>query len=258
MVYRFCLGRICTSSKNEQGELVFTMDPVGESENSRVGKPLLCRIFLLRKHPIAVLNFLHWEIRSFFFPQISEFFMMKRTRFFDLENHFAFYGAYHSNRINMIIHMLCVWPIVFTALLLFYFTPSFFDLPPYELSVSGYKVALVFNVGFLFTLIYSVFYVRFDPRAGFLASFLCFLCWVSSSFIGSRLGFVLAYKVSFDFFFKFIQFLFRKFDMWIYFLFYMGSSFHILSSWITGVCSFLHCFYILNFLCCFIYDRDFF
>ncbi|KAJ9709342.1 hypothetical protein PVL29_001016 [Vitis rotundifolia] len=121
--------------------------------------------------------------------------MMKRIGFFDLENHFAFYGAYHSNRINIAIHMLCVWPILFTALLLLYFTPSLFNLPPFELSLSGYKVVLVFNIGFLLTLIYSVFYVRFDPRAGSLAAFLCLICWVSSSFIASRLGFLLAYKV---------------------------------------------------------------
>lgn len=120
---------------------------------------------------------------------------MKRIGFFDLENHFAFYGAYHSNRINIAIHMMCVWPILFTALLLLYFTPSLFNLPPFELSLSGYKVVLVFNIGFLLTLIYSVFYVRFDPRAGSLAAFLCLICWVSSSFIASRLGFLLAYKV---------------------------------------------------------------
>ncbi|XP_034682294.1 2-hydroxy-palmitic acid dioxygenase mpo1-like [Vitis riparia] len=121
--------------------------------------------------------------------------MMKRIGFFDLENHFAFYGAYHSNRINIAIHMMCVWPILFTALLLLYFTPSLFNLPPFELSLSGYKVVLLFNIGFLLTLIYSVFYVRFDPRAGSLAAFLCLICWVSSSFIASRLGFLLAYKV---------------------------------------------------------------
>ncbi|RVW32033.1 hypothetical protein CK203_097416 [Vitis vinifera] len=138
--------------------------------------------------------------------------MMKRIGFFDLENHFAFYGAYHSNRINIAIHMMCVWPILFTALLLLYFTPSLFNLPPFELSLSGYKVVLLFNIGFLLTLIYSVFYVRFDPRAGSLAAFLCLICWVSSSFIASRLGFLLAYKVSLDVTFVSL-FLFRKFDV---------------------------------------------
>lgn len=186
--------------------------------------------------------------------------MMKRIGFFDLENHFAFYGAYHSNRINIAIHMMCVWPILFTALLLLYFTPSLFNLPPFELSLSGYKVVLLFNIGFLLTLIYSVFYVRFDPRAGSLAAFLCLICWVSSSFIASRLGFLLAYKVSLDVTFVSL-FLFRKFDVGISSFFCKSdvlSTFFILNYGYMFACllgylwiEYRFCFCICNFVNCF-------
>ncbi|CAM8916075.1 unnamed protein product [Rhodiola kirilowii] len=50
---------------------------------------------------------------------------MGQTGLLDLERHFAFYGAYHSNPTNIIIHMIFVWPILFTALILLYFTPPF-------------------------------------------------------------------------------------------------------------------------------------
>jgi hypothetical protein len=40
----------------------------------------------------------------------------------DLERHFAFYGAYHSNPVNVFIHALFVWPIFLTALLLLHLT----------------------------------------------------------------------------------------------------------------------------------------
>uniref|UniRef100_A0A2N9J608 Uncharacterized protein n=1 Tax=Fagus sylvatica TaxID=28930 RepID=A0A2N9J608_FAGSY len=113
----------------------------------------------------------------------------------DLEKHFAFYGAYHSNPINIALHMLFVWPIFFTALLILYFTPSLFSLPHLVFSLFGNHFVLVLNFGFLLALIYSVFYVCLDVKAGSLAALLCAICWVASSFIASRLGFSLAWKV---------------------------------------------------------------
>lgn len=116
---------------------------------------------------------------------------------FDLEKHFAFYGAYHSNKVNILIHMLFVWPIFFTAILLLNFTPSFFNLPLINLSLFGIDFFLIINFGFLITLIYSLFYIFLDVKAGFLAAFLCLLCWVFSSFLAQLLGFSLAWKVCF-------------------------------------------------------------
>lgn len=114
---------------------------------------------------------------------------------FDLEKHFAFYGAYHSNPINIAIHMLLVWPIFFTALLILYFTPSLFSLPYIEFSLFGINFILILNIGFLLALIYAVFYICLDAKAGSLAAFLCFICWVFSSYFASQLGLSLAWKV---------------------------------------------------------------
>ncbi|OMO93240.1 hypothetical protein CCACVL1_06566 [Corchorus capsularis] len=111
-------------------------------------------------------------------------------KIFDLEKNFAFYGAYHSNPINIAIHMLFVWPIFFTAILLLDYTPSLFNLPQIDFSLFGSHVALVFNFGFLVTLIYAVFYVCLDVKAGTLAALLCWIvlvvqivCW-TGQFIG--------------------------------------------------------------------------
>ncbi|GFZ00173.1 ER membrane protein, putative [Actinidia rufa] len=70
---------------------------------------------------------------------------MGKIGLFDLEKHFAFYGAYHRNPINIAIHTVFVWPILFTA--------------------------------------------------GSLAAFLCFICWVFSSYLASLMGLSLAWKV---------------------------------------------------------------
>lgn len=114
---------------------------------------------------------------------------MGKLGIFDLEKQFAFYGAYHSNPINILIHILFVWPIVFFTLVILYFTPALFSSP------SVFDQRLVLNWGFFSTVVYSLFYVVLDKRAGSVAALFCFLCWVGSSVFASRLGFSVAWKV---------------------------------------------------------------
>ncbi|XP_077224756.1 2-hydroxy-palmitic acid dioxygenase mpo1-like [Tasmannia lanceolata] len=116
-------------------------------------------------------------------------------RFFDLEKHFAFHGAYHSNPINILMHVLFVWPIFYTSLVLLYFTPPLFNFPQTSFFSFQSSGILVLNFGFLFALIYATFYVFMDIKAGTLAAILCFLCWVSSSHLANQLGFSLAWRV---------------------------------------------------------------
>ena len=37
---------------------------------------------------------------------------------FDLEKQFTFYASYHNNPINVLIHILCIWPILATGLVI--------------------------------------------------------------------------------------------------------------------------------------------
>ncbi|GLT43554.1 hypothetical protein SLA2020_174940 [Shorea laevis] len=120
---------------------------------------------------------------------------MGKSGLFDLERHFAFYGAYHSNPVNILIHTLFVWPIFFTGLLLFYFTPSFYDLSQDGILPSPFNHALVLNYGSVLALVYGLFYFAFDKKAGSLAALLCLVCWVGASFVAVKLGFSLAWKV---------------------------------------------------------------
>ncbi|XP_021820622.1 uncharacterized endoplasmic reticulum membrane protein YGL010W isoform X1 [Prunus avium] len=114
---------------------------------------------------------------------------MGRTGLFDLERHFAFYGAYHNNPVNILIHTVFVWPIMFTSMVLLYFTPSLYTFP------AGFSHDFLLNFGFVFTVIYALFYVCLDKKAGSLAALLCVLCWVGASLLAGRLGFSLAWKV---------------------------------------------------------------
>ncbi|CAA6665207.1 unnamed protein product [Spirodela intermedia] len=107
----------------------------------------------------------------------------------DLEKHYAFYGAYHGNPVNVLIHVLFVWPIFFSALLLFYFTPPFFHV------AKPLGLPLVFNFGSVVAAFYALFYLLLERKAGSLAALLCILCWVGSSILGSHLGFSLGWKL---------------------------------------------------------------
>ncbi|XP_045823036.1 2-hydroxy-palmitic acid dioxygenase MPO1-like [Trifolium pratense] len=111
----------------------------------------------------------------------------------DLEKHFAFYGAYHSNPTNVAIHILFVWPLLFTALILLYFTPPIFI--PSQTLLNYIHPVFVFNLGFISTVFYGLFYAALDIKAGSFVAVITFLCWVSSSFVANFLGFELAWKV---------------------------------------------------------------
>ena len=98
--------------------------------------------------------------------------------FLDLERHFAFYGAYHSNPVNVFIHALFVWPIFLTALLLLHLTA-----PSLHSAAVG-------------AAIYGAFYISLDRRSGTVAAVLCFLCWAASAALAARLGYSVGCKVT--------------------------------------------------------------
>ncbi|XP_058761231.1 2-hydroxy-palmitic acid dioxygenase mpo1-like isoform X2 [Vicia villosa] len=131
------------------------------------------------------------------FPKSHSCLTRKKTRkkmsLLDLEKHFAFYGSYHSNPINIIIHVFLVWPILFTALLLLYFTPPIFT--PSQTLINFIPSVLVFNFGFFYAVFYALFYVALDVKAGSLVGLLTLICWAASSFVASSIGFELAWKV---------------------------------------------------------------
>jgi uncharacterized membrane protein YGL010W len=95
----------------------------------------------------------------------------------DLEGHYAFYGAYHSNPVNVGIHEVFVWPIFLTGLMLLHLTAP-------SSHAAGIGAA-----------IYSAYYFLLDRRAGALGAFLCFLCWAASGALATRLGFSVGWKV---------------------------------------------------------------
>ncbi|XP_057485844.1 2-hydroxy-palmitic acid dioxygenase mpo1-like [Actinidia eriantha] len=94
-----------------------------------------------------------------------------------------------------IIFVLCCWAHLLHSTSYSVFYTVSVNLTKIEVSLFGDDLSLILNIGFLLTLIYAVFYICFDAKAGSLAAFFCFICWVFSSYLASLIGLSLAWKV---------------------------------------------------------------
>lgn len=118
---------------------------------------------------------------------------------FDLRRHYAFYGAYHADWVNKAIHIVCVWPILFSALLLLHYLPlplAFLRIPrgmdalpvPWGGHVS-------FDCAALVAALYAGFYLKLEPKAGSMAAALLACCFLGSHALLQLLGPSGAWKV---------------------------------------------------------------
>ncbi|KAF5730163.1 hypothetical protein HS088_TW20G00534 [Tripterygium wilfordii] len=121
---------------------------------------------------------------------------MGKAGLLDLENHFVFHGTYHKNPINVLMHTLFVWPIIFSTLVVLNFVPPLFSISHTGFIPSGFlDQGLVLNLGFFLTIIHALTFICLDKKAGSLAALLFLACWVGASSLAARLGFSLAWKV---------------------------------------------------------------
>ena len=87
------------------------------------------------------------------------------------ENSFVFYLSYHNNPINQLIHIVCVWPILFTAQIMLSYTPTILqDFQLFSAVPAEYKL----NWAFAASVIYVLYYFTIEqpgiagPIAGLL------------------------------------------------------------------------------------------
>lgn len=112
----------------------------------------------------------------------------------DIEKHYAFYGAYHTHPVNVLIHVLFVWPIFFTVLLLLAFSSPLCPLP-LPSGILPFEQYMVINWSFVGAAVYALFYALLDKKAGSLAALLCLSCWIGSNALAQQLGFPFGWKV---------------------------------------------------------------
>ncbi|KAF0746414.1 hypothetical protein DYB26_009687 [Aphanomyces astaci] len=96
---------------------------------------------------------------------------------FDLEKQVTFYMSYHSDPTNKTLHLLCIWPILLSAIFLLCTTAPFVDVAQ---ALHPYVVA---NAALVGVLIYVLWYIVLDPYAGTLAAALIVSMYVWSNVV---------------------------------------------------------------------------
>lgn len=94
----------------------------------------------------------------------------------DLEEQFTFYASYHHDTMNKIIHILCVWPILWSAIVFAEYTPV---LAPESLN-SLTAAIHPFNLAFAVAVFYALAYIVMDKKAGTLAALMVFGCLLTA------------------------------------------------------------------------------
>ena len=122
--------------------------------------------------------------------------MAKSSGLFDLETQFAFYGAYHSNKYNILIHLIFVWPILFSALTLLAYTPPLASQLP-VMAALPYHEYMVLNYSFVFTAVYALYYIALEPKSGSLAAGMVIGCWMGANAVAKHVPWVSGWKVPF-------------------------------------------------------------
>ncbi|GBG63155.1 hypothetical protein CBR_g36924 [Chara braunii] len=116
---------------------------------------------------------------------------------FDLEEQFGFYGAYHTHPMNLVIHVIFVWPLLFSILVFCAYSPPFVSTPPLPFCpFSGTEQYVIFNLAFVLALLYATCYLLLDKKGGWVALLLLIGCWLGANGFVSALGRNLAWKVA--------------------------------------------------------------
>lgn len=89
----------------------------------------------------------------------------------NLDEQFTFYASYHHDKINQLIHIVCVWPILWSALVFAEYAPI--QAPEYLNSLVSFAHPL--NLAFIVALFYATCYILMEQKAGTLAAVLVFL-----------------------------------------------------------------------------------
>eukprot|EP01095_Lingulamoeba_sp_RSL-Kostka_P003998 TRINITY_DN15104_c0_g1_i1.p1 TRINITY_DN15104_c0_g1~~TRINITY_DN15104_c0_g1_i1.p1 ORF type:complete len:193 (-),score=44.61 TRINITY_DN15104_c0_g1_i1:152-730(-) len=103
---------------------------------------------------------------------------------FDLKKQLAFYGSYHNNNINVVIHTIFVPTLVFTAMVML----AGFG-PIYNIEVPDcVENFIIINVSFVLLVVYCIYYVALALKEGATWSVFMVLMWLGSNYWISEQG----------------------------------------------------------------------
>jgi len=80
---------------------------------------------------------------------------------FDLEKQITFYLSYHDNKVNQAIHLLCIWPIFISGIMILAHTDAFAEQPA-VLQALPFSEYMVLNYSAVMAVIYMAWYIALD------------------------------------------------------------------------------------------------
>jgi 2-hydroxy fatty acid dioxygenase len=98
-----------------------------------------------------------------------------------LEKSFGFYASYHDNFMNQLIHVICVWPIFWTAVLFFQYTPEIEGLQWIKDSYPGCSCTWVLPLAALYFFFYL--FVELPGIVGPLCSGIVLFSYLSTEYV---------------------------------------------------------------------------
>eukprot|EP00127_Corallochytrium_limacisporum_P004262 Clim_evm207s157 gene=Clim_evmTU207s157 len=104
---------------------------------------------------------------------------------FDLKGNLAFYGAYHNNGINQLIHIIFVPQILWSALVWLSYSGPLIDIKQFWPGAPDY---IELNAAFLLISVYISYYLILTPIAALPYSFFLAYLWISAGQFRDALG----------------------------------------------------------------------
>lgn len=80
---------------------------------------------------------------------------------FNLEKQMTFYLSYHDNKVNQAIHLLCIWPIFVSGIMILAHTEAFAETPA-AVSALPFGQYAVLNWSVVMAAIYMAWYIALD------------------------------------------------------------------------------------------------
>ncbi|GAQ83313.1 hypothetical protein KFL_001440010 [Klebsormidium nitens] len=112
---------------------------------------------------------------------------------FKLEKQYTFYGSFHQHQYNKAIHVVFVWPILFTAFVLLAGIPASLPQPGFIQSMPLHQY-LQLNLALASAANYAIYYIILDQKLGLIAAAMSLACGVGANAFVMNLGWSLAWK----------------------------------------------------------------
>lgn len=100
----------------------------------------------------------------------------------NLEKQVTFYLSYHNNKVNQLIHLVCIWPIFVSGLVILAHTQSLIEAPEC-LTLLPFGRFLILNYSAVVTGIYMFWFIALDMFAGSFGATIVFFCYVLANYM---------------------------------------------------------------------------